>query len=311
MVLKQFAHEQSVHLSKWLDLNFNSDEYFSYVYEHIPKVGEYCHLVNRLSIKLQANDTKYLEDNLSFFAESSSEQQIEYLYNYVISVFNSKSWHCKPLFVDTRNLNKNQFNLNRILDICCRLHCPILLYADKPLKEDLIKQVKYLSARSLFNIILDMPSLRSPVCKELYQSDFNLFDRVNLLKQCSRHTWPVGAIVGPIIPQVNDFELEEITSFLSRYTNHISYKFVSENQMNDYDPKILSKMLSVLELEKCRTYVNNCHGKLSILMEEEQYIERYERIIAGLKQQFNLTFKGKKLSTYKHKSRKSSQLCFF
>ena len=311
MVLKQFEHEQSLHLSKWLDLNFDSDEYFSYVYEHIPKIGEYCHLVNRISIKLKANDTKYLVDNLSFYAESSREKQIECLYNYIVFVFNHKSWHCKPLFVDTRNLCSKQINLNRILEICCRLHCPILLYANKPLGENSIKQARYLSAKSLFNIILDVPSLRSPVCKDLSKPDFNLFDRINLLKQCNRQSLPVNAVISPIIPQVNDFELDEITSLISRYTNHISIKFISEKMMEKYDPNILIKMLSEEELEKCRTYVNNYHMKLSILMEEEQYSDRYDRIITRLNKHYNLTLRGKKLSTYKHKSRKSSQLCFF
>ena len=311
MVLKHFAHEQSAHISKWLDLDFDSDEYYSYIYESIPKIGEYCHLVNRISIKLKANDTKYLEDNLSFFSKSSKELQLEYILTYIASVFNHKSWHCKPIFIDETNLGKDAIQLNRIFDICCKLHCPITLLASGPLDDNLLKQAKYLSSKNLFNIILNIPSTKLPICKLFYNSDKGLWDRIKLLKQGTLYSMNSTVLIGPVIPKFNYEDLEEIINLIIQYTDKIQFQFISLERFESYYSEMLPMYLSEEELKTCRTYVKNYHGLLSTLMEEEQFISRYEKQLKAYKLEYGLDSRLKKLSTSRHKYKKSNQLSFF
>ena len=311
MVLTHYVAEQAKHINNWLDLNYDSDGYFSYVYTRIPKVGVYCHLVNRILIKLKANDTKYLLDKLAITEKSNLHKLSLSIMDYLFQYYNHKQWECKPIFIDLRYADNEVISLKQIMEFSCRFHFPIVIWADRPIGAELHTFITYLGKRNLLNIICCIPSLKEPICNVLYKSSANLLARIRLLKSCKAADIPVTVVISPIIPFINAPDLDEILKLVIEYTNRIKMDFVSLEEFELIETNLLPLYLTAEEQILCRTYVNNYHGLISLIKEEEQFINRYNESIASLKKQFKINNRAKRLNISMHKNKKSLQRCFF
>ncbi|MDG1437315.1 MAG: hypothetical protein P8P83_06025, partial [Rickettsiaceae bacterium] len=139
----------------------------------------------------------------------------------------------------------------------------------------------------------------------------NLLARIRLLKSCKAADIPVTVIISPIIPFINAPELAEILKLVIEYTNRIKIDFVSLEEFELIETNLLPFYLTIEEQKLCRTYVNNYYGIISLIEEEEQFIDRYNECIASLKKQFKINNRTKKLNISMHKNTKSLQRCFF
>ena len=311
MVLTHYVAEQAKHINNWLDLKYDSDGYFSYVYSRIPKVGVYCHLVNRILIKLKANDTKYLLDKLAITEKSNLHKLSLSIMDYLFQYYNHKQWECKPIFIDLRYADNEVISLKQIMEFSCRFHFPLVIWADRPIGAELNTFITYLGKRNLLNIICCIPSLKEPICNVLYKSSANLLARIRLLKSCKAADIPVTVVISPIIPFINAPDLDEILKLVIEYTNRIKMDFVSLEEFELIETNLLPFYLTIEEQNLCRTYVNNYYGLISLIKEEEQFRNRYNESIASFKKQFKINNRAKRLNISMHKNKKSLQRCFF
>lgn len=132
------------------------------------------------------------------------------------------SWECKPIMMsgntDCYQPAEKKFRLTRqLLEICLEFNQPVSLItknAGMLRDKDVIKK---LAAKKLISIIVSITTLDESLRRVMEPRTTTARQRLRLIKELSMEDVPMGVILGPMIPGLNDHEMHDIMKAASEH----------------------------------------------------------------------------------------------